>query len=44
MIARMKTVPRAVVSNPAARRSSALEILIPWTNSMVITRWPDSSS
>ena len=44
MIARMNTVPSALVSKPAARSSSAFEILIPWTNSMVMTRWPDSSS
>ena len=40
MIARMKTVPSSVVSKPAARSSSAFEILIPLTNSIVMTRWP----
>ena len=44
MIARMKTVPSSDVSKPAARSSSAFEILIPLTNSIVMTRWPDSSS
>ena len=34
MIARMKTVPSSVVSKPAARSSSALEILMPWMNSI----------
>ena len=44
MIARMNTVPSAAVSKPASRSSSAFEILIPLTNSMVMTRWPDRSS
>ena len=34
MIDRMKTVPSSVVSKPAARSSSAFEILMPLTNSI----------
>ena len=44
MTARMKVVPSASVSKPAARSSSTLDTLMPWTKSIVITRVPDSSS
>ena len=44
MIDRMNTVPSSVVSKPASRSSSAFEILMPLTNSIVMTRSPESSS